>query len=232
MPRRFLCDSLSGDRTAAVERLKQSPWLINHPWEWETTVVDGDRWLSPGDSALMAAIRSRNLALVRDLLKSGADVNMRNANGDDALRLCCWRGLAQEVAMLLDAGADPHHVNKGWSCLGIAARKDFFPVCLILIAHGADLMATMYDGRNALELYGCMAPATLSELALAERTKSLRNAFAEGPHPSQVKRRRDAQVAKILSQTTEAASPSSESDIMSASLSEIAKMLKEVRIGV
>jgi len=232
MPRRFLTDSLSGDRAAAVERLKQSPWLINHPWEWETTVVDGDRWLSPGDNALMAAIRSRNFGLVCDLLKSGADVNMQNANGDDALRLCCWRGLAQEVAMLLDAGASPHIVNKGWTCLGIAARKDFFPVCLILLAHGADLMATMYDGRNATELYGCMAPASLSEAALAERIKALRKAFAEGPHPSQVERRKELQVAKILSQTTEAASPSSERDIMSASLTEIARMLKEVKIGV
>lgn len=47
------------------------------------------------------------LDLVRLLLERGADVNARRRDGLTALHTACWRGLAQVVQELLDAGADP-----------------------------------------------------------------------------------------------------------------------------
>ena len=47
------------------------------------------------------------LGLARLLLERGADVNGRRGDGMTALHAACWRGLAQVVQELLDAGADP-----------------------------------------------------------------------------------------------------------------------------
>ena len=198
--RRFLTEALSGDRVACLATLEQhdtpNSKFINRQWEWETFNVDGDRWLSRGDTALMAACRSGNFELVRDLLKKGADVKSKNSEGADALRLSCWRGQTNICAVLLENGAEPNLVITGWTSLGVAARKDFLPVCLVLLAHGADLTTKMFDGRNALDWYGSMTTPALSDVELGERVKSLKEAFAEGPHPTQVQRRADERWAR------------------------------------
>jgi hypothetical protein len=82
----------------------------------------------------------------------------------------------------------------------MAARNDYFEVCLLLIARGADLRAVMTgyvgrDERTALQRYGDFRPS-LGPALLAERRATLSAAFAEGPHPSQVQRRRDERWAR------------------------------------
>jgi hypothetical protein len=71
---------------------------------------------------------------------------------------------------------------------------------LLLIARGADLQAVMtgYDGeeRTALQWYGEDTRPSLSPAVLKKRRAALSAAFAEGPHPSQVQRRRDERWAR------------------------------------
>ena len=100
--------------------------------------------------------------------------------------------------MLLDRGADPNTSTDHWTALGIAARTDDHDVCLLLLSRSADLMAPMPgDGRTALEMYGeYKQPPKLSPAELAARRAALVAAWEEGPHPSQVQRRKDVRFAR------------------------------------
>ena len=56
-------------------------------------------------------------------------------------------------------------------------------------------MANAYNGNNALGIYDRFKQR-LAPLILEERPEALRVAFAEGPHESQVQRRRDDRWAR------------------------------------
>jgi hypothetical protein len=60
---------------------------------------------------------------------------------------------------------------------------------LCLISKKADLTAVDNHGRSVLDLYGLGANPLLSDEVKKQRRESLRTAWAEGPHISQVRRR-------------------------------------------
>ena len=80
-----------------------------------------------------------------------------------------------------------------------AANNDHPEVCLLLLSKGIDLMAMSNGNITALDYYGDdlnSNPPTHARPALTDEVKEqrrelLRDAFAEGPHPSQVQRRKD-----------------------------------------
>ena len=74
-----------------------------------------------------------------------------------------------------------------------AAPYGKYQVCLLLVSKGANLLA-VYNGRTALDMYGIESNLTAAKKE--EHCAALLAAFAEGPHPSQVQRRKDERFAR------------------------------------
>lgn len=86
---------------------------------------EDDDW-EPGRSALMDAAVSGNVALARELLKSGANPNLLNSKGRTALHSAVISGKADMVALLLKSGADPNvfgNDEEKMSALDLALRR-------------------------------------------------------------------------------------------------------------
>jgi hypothetical protein len=80
----------------------------------------------------------------------------------------------------------------GGSALGLVSAQDHLLVCQLLLGRGVDLLAAAtYDWKNALEVYGSCASPLITPAIKEERREALRVVFAEGPHESQVQRRRN-----------------------------------------
>ncbi|MBK9684943.1 MAG: ankyrin repeat domain-containing protein [Betaproteobacteria bacterium] len=103
---------------------------------------EDDDW-EPGRSALMDAAVSGNVAIARELLKSGANPNLLNSKGRTALHSAVISGNADMVALLLKSAADPDvfwERRRGcprliWLCAVGRARMKMieqvaFPMCL------------------------------------------------------------------------------------------------------
>lgn len=72
-----------------------------------------------GTSALLDSIMARQYAIASDLVKAGADVNLKSKDGQSALIVAVGNGDEGSVEMLLRAGADPDTPDS----LGTSARK-------------------------------------------------------------------------------------------------------------
>ena len=72
-----------------------------------------------GSSALIDSVMGKYKAITRDLIKAGADVNIRSKDGQSALIIAVGAGDDSTVGALLDAGADPDVTDN----LGVSARK-------------------------------------------------------------------------------------------------------------
>jgi len=164
--------------------------------------VDQDKRLATradgvGGTLLHWASQWDHVELAGGLLDRGASISAKDVHGWDALFLACWNGRLAVAALLLDRGADPNTSNVSWTALGYAALFDYHDVCLLLLSRSADLMAPMPGGgRTALEWYGEGKRPPLSPAELAARRAALVAAWEEGPHPSQVQRRKDVRWAR------------------------------------
>ena len=167
--------------------------------------VDEDKRLATradrsGNTLLQLASQGGHVELAAGLLDRGASVSAKNEDGWDALLCACTDRSFAVATMLLDRGADPNTSTDNCTALGLAARTDDHDVCLLLLSRSADLMMPMpipYGGRTALELYGeDKDPPKLSPAELAARRAALLTAWEEGPHPSQVQRRKDVRWAR------------------------------------
>ncbi len=89
--------------------------------------------------ALDVAIRSGDLALATDALRSNADVNCRGADGLAPLMVAAGLGQAQMVNLLLSAGADVLALepSMGATALHKAAQSGNADVILLLLEAGA-----------------------------------------------------------------------------------------------
>ena len=128
--------------------------------------------------------------LVRSLLDRKADVNQRSNVGGDALMVASFKGHCNVIELLTSRGADiDARNNDGGTAIAFAAAYDEHPACLCLISKKADLMAVDNNGISVLDLYGLRANPPLSNKVKKQHLESLRAAWAEGPHISQVRRR-------------------------------------------
>ena len=106
-----------------------------------------------GNTALMWAALGKYEAIVRLLLKKGADVNTKNKIGETALYLAAERGDEAVVQQLLEKGADINAKDKvGWTALHMAARYGYKAVAQLLLEKGADVNAKDRWDRTALDV--------------------------------------------------------------------------------
>ena len=133
-----------------------------------------------GMTALLAATAfartTREIAGIELLLARGADPNLANVEGNDALMMTARHGLVDAVIVLLKAGADPKRANRyGTTALMQAARGHLVETVRILIRAGADPMLKDESGRTAanyaLEL-GKPPPELVAALAPGELGRS------------------------------------------------------------
>ena len=101
--------------------------------------------------------------------------------------------------MLLGRGAVLESSDSiGTNALIFAALCDYFEICLLLIARGADLRVVDDGNESALSHYGLHVNGGkgLDPSVKALRVAELKKAWREGCHPSQVQRRKDENWAK------------------------------------
>merc|ERR1712087_217922 len=122
--------------------------LCNHArGKAELEVRGGDG----GKTALLLAAENGRLAVIRTLLRNGADVSAKaTGDGSDALMLCVNRNHIECVQFLVEQQSDINHQNKlGFTSLMIAAYNGNRFVVEILLRCGAVLDLKNNRGETA-----------------------------------------------------------------------------------
>ena len=141
-----------------------------------------------------------HLELVQGLVEAGSDLHAKDNDGQDALYSASFQNRLAVAAYLLDRGADPCTRIDRWTALGWACYCGYEEMCLLLLSRGADLLAVMtgegaVEDRTALDL----CRVSLNHLQREQARQALREAFAEGPHITQVRRRNmDRRIALLV----------------------------------
>ena len=91
-----------------------------------------------------------DLAILRQLLKSGAEVNDVSGGGDWPLRNACQSGNLAGVAFLLEVGAQPNLTSTGETALFSAVSRDDLECVRLLMDSGAEANAVDVDGWTCL----------------------------------------------------------------------------------
>jgi uncharacterized protein len=104
-------------------------------------------------TALMQAVKKNDLALVRQLIHDGADVNALESNGDAPLVMAAYLGHSAIVKALLEAGADIAAVDPSMkaTALHAASYAGRSEAAALLIQYGIDIdKQGPYNGYTAL----------------------------------------------------------------------------------
>ncbi len=106
-----------------------------------------------GITPLMAASMVGNAAIVRTLLKAGADTNAVSKGGGTALMLASYKGFVDIVEDLIAASANVNAVTyDGWSVLMSASSGGNPEVVKILLTAGATPNVTTESGETAVSV--------------------------------------------------------------------------------
>jgi uncharacterized protein len=91
-----------------------------------------------GDTALLFAARSGDLASAKLLVAAGANVNDADAWGVSAAVMAAHSGFGELLEFLLERGADPNAAGAGFTALHAAIMRRHLRMVTALLAHGAD----------------------------------------------------------------------------------------------
>lgn len=111
------------------------------PAVFTATLLVAALWSASAQAAgIAAAVRNDNLAQARQLIGSGADVNLPEADGTTPLLWAVYNASPELVKLLLDAGADPNIANDlDITPLLQASRNGDVDMIRALLAKGAKL---------------------------------------------------------------------------------------------
>lgn len=101
-------------------------------------------------SGLMIGAWEGNIELMRLFISRGADINLRNANGESALALAAWRGQKVAAQWLIERGARINAPDKHWSPLHYAVSGGHESMADYLLEQGADIEARTTNGSSVL----------------------------------------------------------------------------------
>ncbi|KAJ7635483.1 ankyrin repeat-containing domain protein [Mycena polygramma] len=160
-----------GDHGAALSALSWNEHaevvqtLLEHGQEMDVSALsihigDGGKY-----TALQAASKLRNIALVELLLARGADIN---AEGGVALQEACSTDNLAVVELLLERGADPNMQDGEYgTALQAASNSGHVAVVELLLARGADINIQDGEYGTALQAASNSGHVAVVELLLA-----------------------------------------------------------------
>jgi len=148
--------STASGNAALDPELRQ--WLAAQQFE----SADVNAVIANAATPLMKASHQGDGMIARMLLAAGAQVNARNADGNNALWLACVGGHLEMIDTLVTAGIDIDNRNdNGATPLMYAASSGKAAVVERLLAKGADVSPETLDGFSALDLAQTMECLTL-----------------------------------------------------------------------
>jgi len=123
---------------------------------------------------LADSLKAKDITELRELIASGADVNVINNRGFTPLWAASARGYKEMVKLLLDAGANPNIVMCLGSCDGgvlsgltaLSAALDHHEIVNLLIAAGANVNAA--DSWGITPLYNAFRAGLIKTVKLLE----------------------------------------------------------------
>jgi thiosulfate/3-mercaptopyruvate sulfurtransferase len=129
-----------------------------------------DAVIANATTPLMKASHRGDREIVGLLIQAGAQVNARNADGNNALWLACVGNHLDIIDMLVAAGIDIDNRNEnGATPLMYAASSGKAVIVERLLARGADLGPETLDGFSALDLASTVACLSLLRSSRRER---------------------------------------------------------------
>lgn len=142
-------------------------------------------------TSLMLASEGGHEDVVRVLARFGAALDARDKEQSTALILAAYHGRTGVVDFLIGAGADAHALNKdGENALMVAAWNAKLSSCYSLLRAAVDLEVKNSLGHTAVSQFGKYVRGMTADVK-ALCVSKLRSAFAEGPNPAQVLRRKN-----------------------------------------
>ncbi|XP_012552018.2 protein fem-1 homolog B-like isoform X3 [Bombyx mandarina] len=160
--------------------------------------VKFDEYVIEGATALWCASGAGHLAIVKRLVKAGADVNHATRTVSTPLRAACFEGRLDIVKYLVRHGADIHKANKyNNTCLMIAAYKGYLDVVQFLLDSGARVDDRALCGATALHFAAECGHAAVVCSLLDHGAKMLTNENGMTPLQCAAERAR-ASVVEIL----------------------------------
>ncbi|MFO7955892.1 MAG: ankyrin repeat domain-containing protein [Candidatus Brocadiia bacterium] len=125
------------------------------------------------NQALLPAVRSGSMRVLKARLAEGADVNVTDEHGDSPLLAAAERSDPEMVRLLIEHGADLHHVDAGGRTAlhRVAGARDADPrqqveILELLIARGLDPTAREEHGDLPLHGAAYAGNATVVEFLL------------------------------------------------------------------
>ena len=139
-----------------------SAFLAEHGFAGDINATSADGRFTP----LMRAAKLGRLDIVEQLLALGAELNVRNADGCNALWLACYNGDHALIERLLAAGVDIDNQNgNGASCLMYVASNSKPDLVKLLLDKGANPALKNFDDFTALDLAASRACLQLLKTA-------------------------------------------------------------------
>src|SRR5690606_3354919 len=117
--------------------------------------ADPNTTLPAGETVLMTAARTGDVATLEALLEAGADVNAKEGwKGQTALMWAASENNAAAVTKLVEAGADitARYVGDDFSALSFTVRDGANATTQALLEAGADVNDLLDDGTSMLLL--------------------------------------------------------------------------------